>query len=129
MLECEVWLEVVIQAEIERLSVAVSPVLAVAASIFSDFFCAESGGPLLMAFRRAQCSEYQMVFSPEVFCDIQHIRVRIDGCRLDKSLAADIGCHQVQCPSVRQFPAADFYIFLERSPSDAMVIFPVNVCV
>lgn len=116
MLECEVWLEVVIQAEIERLSVAVSPVLAVAASIFSDFFGAESGGPLLMAFRRAQCGEYQMVFCPEVFRDIQHIRVRIDGCRLDKSLAADIGCHQVQCPSVRRFPLLIFIYSLNGPP-------------
>ncbi|CCX56632.1 unknown [Bacteroides sp. CAG:1060] len=70
-----------------------------------------------------------MMFRSECLRYIKHICVRIDRCRFDKSLAADIGYHQVQCPSARKFPAVDFQVFLERSSSDAPVILSVNICV
>ncbi|CDC62823.1 unknown [Bacteroides sp. CAG:770] len=75
MLECEIWLEIVVLAEIECFAVTIAPIPAVTAAVFVNVTGAEPRGALFMAFRGAQCGEYQVMSGPEFFRDVKHIRI------------------------------------------------------
>lgn len=67
MLECEIWLEIVVLAEIECFAVTIAPIPAVTVAVFVNVTGAEPRGALFMAFRGAQCGEYQVMSGPEFF--------------------------------------------------------------
>ena len=53
MLEGEIWLEIVVLAEIECLAVTIAPIPAVVSAIFVNVIRTQSRGALLMTFRGA----------------------------------------------------------------------------
>ena len=73
MLKSEIWLEIVVTAEIERLAVAPSPVLAVGASILPHLVPAQTGRALVVLLGRAKGREQKAVGLAETFGDIEHI--------------------------------------------------------
>ena len=73
MLQGEIWLEIVVIAKIEGLSIPHTPVLVVAQSISFHFLLTQPGTPLFMFFRRSECRENEGMFLPDQFADIQHV--------------------------------------------------------
>ena len=51
MLKGEIWLKVIIQADIEGFTITIAPVFAVISAIFFYFISTESGGALFVTFR------------------------------------------------------------------------------
>ena len=73
MLQGEIWLEIVVIAQVEGLSIPHSPVFIISQSIFFHFILTQPGTALFMFFRRSECRENEGMFLRDQFADIQHV--------------------------------------------------------
>ena len=73
MLQGEIWLEIVVIAQVEGLSIPHSPVFIISQSIFFHFILTQPGTALFMFFRRSEGRENEGMFLPDQFADIQHV--------------------------------------------------------
>ena len=73
MLKSEIWLEIIVSAQVECLPVTPSPVLVVGASILPHLVPAQTGRALVVPLGRAKGREQKAVGLAEAFGDIEHI--------------------------------------------------------